>query len=75
LQHGIFVFLVIDLLSFGEFLPSAQLVVAEVGGDPVDPCREIEAVVDAVNGAKDLEEGLLGQVFGQLPVAQQSALW
>ena len=37
----------------------------------MDPCREIEAVVDAVNGAKDLEEGLLGQVFGQLPVAQQ----
>ena len=37
----------------------------------MDPRREVEAVVDPVDRPQNLEEGLLGQVFGQLAVAQE----
>jgi hypothetical protein len=37
----------------------------------VNPGGKVEAVIDPVDGAEDLEERLLGQVLGQLPVAQQ----
>ena len=51
-------------------LAAAELVVAEVAGDRVDPAAEVEALVDAVEGAEGLEEGLLGDVLGQQGVAQ-----
>src|SRR5207237_5794993 len=72
LEDGVFVLLVVDLLGLRALLATSPLVVAGVGGDPVDPCREVEAVVDAMDRPENLEEGLLGQVFGQLPVAQQA---
>ena len=37
----------------------------------MDPRREIEAVVDPVDRPQNLEEGLLGEVLGELPVAQE----
>src|SRR6202521_3467060 len=37
----------------------------------MDPGGDLETVVDAMDGAEDLEEGLLGQVLSQLPVSQQ----
>src|SRR5207247_9676482 len=50
---------------------SCPLVVANDCVNPVDPCREIKAVVDAMDGPQDLKERFLGQVLGQLPVAQE----
>src|SRR5437879_8587375 len=66
----VLVLFVVDFLGFGKFLATAQLVVAKVGRDPVDPGREVEDVVDPMDGSQDLEERLLGQVLGQLPVPQ-----
>src|ERR671935_1543170 len=37
----------------------------------MNPGGEVEAVVDAMDRAQDLEEGFLGQIFGELPVSQQ----
>jgi hypothetical protein len=47
----------------------AQLVVAEVDGDAVDPSREVDAIVDAIECFQDVVEGLLDEVLGQLAVA------
>jgi hypothetical protein len=47
----------------------AQLVVAEIDGDAVDPSREVDAIVGAIECFQDVVEGLLDEVLGQLAVA------
>src|SRR6266849_3357549 len=51
-------------------LPPAQLVVAEVAGDGVNPAAEVERLVYPVHHPQGLHEGLLGDVLGQQGVPE-----
>ncbi len=57
------------LLVGGAPLAPAQLVMAGIDRDAADPASEVEAVVDAVDGPDEVEEGLLDEVLDDHVIA------
>ena len=48
------------------------MVVRRVDGDPVDPREEAGVGLEGVELAEDLQEHLLSQVFGMVPIQRQA---
>ena len=71
--HELVVFLFGGSVRAQVALAPAQLVVAEVSRDGVDPAAEVERLVDPVHHAEGLHERLLGDVLGQQRIPQLAA--